>query len=83
VQLVNNALVTAQLGLADDGLRIASDFALDPAGVGVAIVQESGASLPSACAAGCLTACKGSLHITCCEGPRQHCLGGRRCRLGP
>jgi 3-hydroxyisobutyrate dehydrogenase len=44
VKLVNNALMTAQLGLADDALRLASALGLDPARVGAAVLQASGAS---------------------------------------
>jgi len=44
VKLVNNALMTAQLGLADDALRLASVLGLDPSRVAGAVLQASGAS---------------------------------------
>jgi 3-hydroxyisobutyrate dehydrogenase-like beta-hydroxyacid dehydrogenase len=44
VKLINNALMTAQLGLADDGLRLGAAFGLDPTALAQAVLQASGAS---------------------------------------
>jgi 3-hydroxyisobutyrate dehydrogenase len=44
VKLINNALMTAQLGLADDALRTAASLGLDPGAVAAAVLQASGAS---------------------------------------
>lgn len=43
-KLVNNALMTAQLGLADDALRIGASLQLDPAALAEALTHGSGAS---------------------------------------
>jgi 3-hydroxyisobutyrate dehydrogenase-like beta-hydroxyacid dehydrogenase len=43
-KLINNALMTAQLGLADDGLRLGAALGLDPGTLGAALLQASGAS---------------------------------------
>jgi 3-hydroxyisobutyrate dehydrogenase len=43
-KLVNNALMTAQLGLADDALRIGASLQLDPGALAEALTHGSGAS---------------------------------------
>jgi 3-hydroxyisobutyrate dehydrogenase len=43
-KLINNALMTAQLGLADDGLRLGAALGLDPSTLAAALLQASGAS---------------------------------------
>ncbi len=43
-KLINNALMTAQLGLADEGLRLGAALGLDPAPLAGALLQASGSS---------------------------------------
>jgi len=43
-KLINNALMTAHLGLADDAHRVAVSLNLDPVALGLALAQGSGAS---------------------------------------